>query len=193
VSFAHTLSGKRFRENIDAAPGDVLGAGVRFAAGVGEDPARPRLFGELHLEGTTGDFEYARAMLDATLNVPIFRTLAGAITGAGGTSAGDLPSQGLWYLGGTHTIRGQPIGTAAGNAFWMGRAELGFGITGVRTSVFGDLGWAGDRTKWESPGRPLSGAGIGLSFLDGMIRFDIARGINPTRGWRGGFLLDARF
>jgi hypothetical protein len=192
-SLAHALGGKRFRENIDAVAGDVLGAALRFSGTVGENPGRPRAFGDLRVESATGDFEYARAMLDATLTLPLARAVAAAVTAAGGTSVGELPVQRLWYLGGTHTIRGQPLGAAAGDAFWMGRAELGLGLTGVRTTMFVDLGWAGERTAWRSPGRPLSGAGAGVSFLDGMIRFDLARGVHPTRGWRGAFFLDARF
>jgi hypothetical protein len=46
--------------------------------------------------------------------------------------------------------------------------------------VFGDIGWAGDRTNWSRIGRPLSGAGAGLSILDGLLRFDVARGIQPA-------------
>ena len=30
----------------------------------------------------------------------------------------------------------------------------------------------------------MSGTGMGLSFLDGLFRFDVARGIYPEKGWR---------
>jgi hypothetical protein len=192
-SLARAITGRRFRDNIDAAAGDVLGAAVRFSGTAGENPDRPRAFGDFRVEGAAGDFEYARTMLDATITIPLSRSLSAAVTGAGGTSVGEVPVQRLWYLGGTHTVRGQPIGAARGEAFWMGRAELGFGITGIRTAVFGDIGWAGDRGSWRSPGRPLSGAGVGISFLDGLLRFDLARGVHPTRDWRGALFLDARF
>jgi hypothetical protein len=59
--------------------------------------------------------------------------------------------------------------------------------------VFGDLGWAGDRTKLRDVGRPASGVGVGTSLLDGLVRFDVARGIYPERKWRVNAYLDARF
>jgi hypothetical protein len=55
------------------------------------------------------------------------------------------------------------------------------------------LGWAGDRRDWRSPGVPISGGGIGLSVLDGLFRFDIAKGIRPNRGIRVDLSMEARF
>ena len=187
------LGGKRFTENIDALPGDLLGAGVRLAGSHGENPLGVRAFGDLRLEGGTGDFDYGRAMFDATIALPIVGGLDAALSAAGGTSVGEVPPQRLWYLGGTQTIRGQPLAAASGDAFWMGRAEIGLGRQVARLATFYDLGWAGDRGDWRSPGRPLSGAGVGISLFDGMLRLDIARGVQPSRGWRGALFLDARF
>ena len=99
-----------------------------------------------------------------------------------------------WYLGGTETIRGQRADSAqSGNAFWLGRLELARTDVGVRTSLFGDIGWAGDRTKFSEVGRLLSGVGIGVSGLDGLIRVDVARGIYPRQETRVNLYLDARF
>ena len=75
----------------------------------------------------------------------------------------------------------------------MGRLELGANRTGVRPVVFGDLGWAGPRDGWRSPGRPMSGVGVGASFLDGMIRVDLSRGIHPRVQTRFDLYLEARF
>jgi len=58
---------------------------------------------------------------------------------------------------------------------------------------FGDLGWAGPRSEFSKPGRPMSGAGIGASFLDGLIRSDLAWGIYPTKRLRFDLYLEARF
>jgi hemolysin activation/secretion protein len=92
-----------------------------------------------------------------------------------------------------HTVRGQLAGTAAGDAFWLARAELGTSVVSVRPVVFYDVGWAGDRSDWQHPGRPLSGAGVGASFMDGLIRFDLARGIYPRDQFRADIYLEARF
>ena len=118
-----------------------------------------------------------------------------SLTLAGGTSAGILPIQRNWFLGGTQTVRGLRPGTAVGNAFWMTRAEAGYGFEAVRPVIFGDIGWAGDRTKWRDIGTPLAGAGAGVSILDGLVRFDVARGLQPSdqRGWRVETYLEGRF
>jgi hypothetical protein len=39
----------------------------------------------------------------------------------------------------------------------------------------------------------VSGAGFGLSFLDGFLRMDLSRGIHPDRNWRFDAYLGARF
>ena len=120
--------------------------------------------------------------------------MAVAITLSGGSSVGALPLQRSWFLGGAHTIRGIAPDTARhGNAFWMGRAELGTMVSGVRPIVFGDIGWVGDRTKMSQIGVPMSGAGVGASFMDGLFRFDVARGINPVKTWRVDLYVEAKF
>jgi hemolysin activation/secretion protein len=152
-----------------------------------------RLQSDARVEGGTGDFDFARGMLDATVSRGLGRGLSAAITAAGGSSQGVLPPQRLWYLGGLNTVRGQPLAAASGDAFWMGRAELGLGPAGVRLAPFFDLGWAGDRHDWRHPGQPISGAGLGMSFLDGMFRVDAAKGIRPSQGWRFDLSVEARF
>jgi hypothetical protein len=80
-----------------------------------------------------------------------------------------------------------------GDAYWLGRAGLGWGTSKLRPIVFSDIGWAGDRHDWRHPGRPISGAGVGASVLDGLIRFDLSRGINPDHGWRTDLYLQGSF
>jgi hemolysin activation/secretion protein len=192
-SLPHALNGFRFRENIVADRADLVGAGARFHASRGLDPEAFRALGDLRVEGATGDFDFARAMLELTLSRALAGNVQGSLTAAGGTSAGDVPTQRLWFLGGVHTIRGQPLAAAAGDAFWMGRGEIGYAVPVVKPSIFYDLGWAGSRRDWRSPGNPISGAGIGLSILDGMFRFDLAKGLRPNRGVRLDLTLEARF
>ena len=66
-------------------------------------------------------------------------------------------------------------------------------MVSARPVLFYDVGWAGDRTLWRHPGQPLSGAGIGASFLDGLVRFDLARGIQPRQLIRVDMYVEARF
>lgn len=192
-SLPHAINGYRFRDNILADRADLLGAAARFQGSRGLDPEGLRMLADLRAEGATGDFDFARAMLDLTLSRGLFGKVQGSLTGAGGTSRGIVPTQRLWYLGGVHTIRGQPLAAASGDAFWMGRGELGYSAEAVRPSLFYDLGWAGDRRDWRTPGRPLSGAGVGMSVLDGLLRLDVAKGLRPNRGFRVDLTLEARF
>jgi hypothetical protein len=192
-SLPHAINGFRFRENIVADRADLLGAAVRLQGSRGIDPEGFRMLADLRGEGATGDFDFARGMLDLTLSRGLFGNYQGSLTGAGGSSRGAVPVQRLWYLGGVHTIRGQPLAAASGDAFWMARGEIGYAAPVVRPSVFYDMGWAGARADWRHPGRPLSGAGIGLSLLDGLMRLDVAKGIRPSRGVRVDLTLEARF
>ena len=54
-------------------------------------------------------------------------------------------------------------------------------------------GWVGDRSRISDVGRPMSGVGAGVSFLDGLFRFDVARGIYPRKQNRVDLYLEARF
>jgi hemolysin activation/secretion protein len=194
-----------------------LGASGDLARTFGADPARTRLTARLRGEGAWARYDdamapglalgtpeggrrsapYARGMAEATVSRPL-GPLAASVTGAAGALAGArVPAQRLFYVGGLQTVRGQfarPFGAGyAGTAFWLARTELGLDATGVRPVVFYDAGWAGPRERFGRPGRPLSGAGVGASFLDGLVRADLSRGIAPERRWRLDLSLDARF
>jgi hypothetical protein len=41
--------------------------------------------------------------------------------------------------------------------------------------------------------KPMSGVGAGVSFLDGMFRFDVARGIYPRKQFRVDLYLESMF
>ncbi|MEO5579133.1 MAG: ShlB/FhaC/HecB family hemolysin secretion/activation protein [Gemmatimonadaceae bacterium] len=192
-SLAHSISGTDFRDNIDAGNGNIVGLAVERHGSHGLDPHGLRLFGSVRAETAAGDFDYSRAMFDATVSHGLGPRLSGAFTLSAGTSGGTVPLQRLWYLGGTQTVRGQRPGASIGDAFWMTRLELGTAFVGARPVVFGDLGWAGSREDFDSPGRPISGAGVGASFLDGLVRFDVARGIYPEKKVRANLYVEARF
>jgi hypothetical protein len=193
-SLAHAFGGPRFLPNIAADRADEGGIAASLTASHGTDPRGLRLDATLRGEGATGTFDYARGLVDLTAAHGFGARYAGALTLAGGTTGGTVPVQRFFYLGGSRTVRGQTAGAAAGDAFWLARAELGMGgVPFVRPTLFGDLGWAGARDTWQHPGRPLSGVGIGASVLEGLIRVDLARGIYPERRWRVNLYTDARF
>lgn len=203
ASLGNAVGDTRFERNIDAAQLTAVGAGGELARSFGADPSGFRLDTRLRGEAaftdrsdSVGTSGYGRLVVDGTLSRGLGR-FAAALTGAAGASAGDLPPQRAFYVGGLQTIRGQfarPEGAGrVGDAFWLARAELGLGLVSARPAIFYDFGWAGRRADFAQPGRPLSGAGAGVSFLDGLVRFDVARGIWPEKRWRADLYLEARF
>ncbi len=192
-SIAEALGSDGFNENIDARNGYFIGVAGERRASYGLDPHGFRAFGAVRAEAATGESSYGRGMFDFTLSNGILKRIDGALTLAAGTSGGELPVQRHWYLGGSQSVRGQLGGAARGDAFWMGRVELGTSAAGARPVVFYDVGWAGDRRDFSDPGRPISGAGVGASFMDGLVRFDLARGIYPEKKIRANLYLEARF
>lgn len=201
ASLGKWISDARFPDNIAAQQLVAAGFASEFARSFGIDPKGIRLDTKVRLESAATDSDvlgtggYGRFVLDGTASRP-FGRYAIAITGAGGVSGGDVPVQRAFYMGGLHTVRGQfarPSGEGrVGDTFWLGRAELGSSFRAFRPAVFYDVGWAGMRDSL-SAGRPLSGAGVGLSILDGLFRLDVARGIYPEKGWRTDLHIGARF
>jgi hypothetical protein len=192
-SLANAINDTRFLDNIAAEKATIVGYEGSLSGSYGDDPAGWRATTLLRAELGTGTFDYTRGSAEATVSHAIGEKLVGALTASAGVSGGTLPVQRLWYLGGPYTVHGQGPGTAVGDAYWFGRAELGWGTSKLRPIIFGDIGWAGDRHDWRSPGRPISGAGVGASVLDGLIRFDLSRGIHPDRGWRADMYLQGTF
>lgn len=182
----------RFLGNFAARKGWYHGAGLRWRASRGLDPQGWRLNTDVRLEGATGESDYGRALVETVVSKGL-GPIAASLTAAAGTTEGELPAQRQFVLGGLHTVRGQTPGTAAGEAFWLGRAEVGSNRVAVRPVVFADFGWAGPRDGWHTIRRPMSGVGAGMSFLDGMIRLDAARGMYPRWQTRVDLYLEARF
>ena len=192
-AIAHPGGVKGDLTNINAVNGKIVGLAVGHHSSYGLDPHGFRALTDIKLEGGTGTFDYSRGSLQTTLSHGLGSALDGALTLGAGTSGGQLPIQKQFFLGGVQTVRGQRAGAEIGDSFWMTSAEFGTRSVGFRKIVFGDLGWAGDRTNFSHPGRPLSGAGVGASFMDGLIRIDLAKGIYPEKSVRANLYVEARF
>jgi hypothetical protein len=201
ASLGNVFGDARFGGNIDGLSVTAFGAATDFARSFGVNPrgfrvdTRFRLEGAFMPEATLEDDFYGRAVLDNTLTRP-FAGFSLSLTGAGGWSVGSLPIQRAFFVGGLHTVRGQfaRLGEGrVGDAFWLGRAELGRANMALRPTIFYDAGWAGPRQDIGGGYRPMSGAGFGLSVLDGLIRMDVSRGIHPEKHWRFDAYLGARF
>ncbi len=182
----------RFIPNPMATRVTHAGVAIRKRQQWGLNPDGFRVMSDVRAEAAGGDSNYVRGLFDVTMTTA-FSRVATALTLSAGAADGALPPQRRFYLGGSQSVRGQTALTASGNAFWLARAEVGTRNVGARTVVFGDVGWAGSRDDFARPGRPMTGAGIGWSFLDGLVRADVSRGIWPAKQWRIDLHLDARF
>lgn len=174
---------RTFRPNIAADPADLFGGELTLHGGIGRDPAGWRASATLALDGAGGDFSFGRSALTLRTGVPLFGQLRASLEGAAGTTVGDVPVQRLFYLGGPATLRGYDGSSAFGNAFWRARAELARGWPAARVALFGDVAWAGDRDSFTADGA-LRSLGIGATFLDGLVRADLARALDGDENWR---------
>ncbi len=192
-SFAHPGGVNGKLTNIDAVNGNVIGLATEHHSSYGLDPHALRLVSDFKLEGAAGTFDYSRGSLQVTASHGLGRLMDGALTLGAGTSGGKLPIQKQWFVGGVRTVRGQRSGAEFGDAFWLTSVELGTTSPGIREVIFGDIGWAGSRKNFSHPGRPLSGVGTGVSFMDGLFRFDVAKGIYPEKKVRANLYVEGRF
>ena len=184
-SIAHLLDGSNdFRPNINADRADQFGAALALRTFHGLDPSAFRWGAELDLVGEAGDFSFGRPAISTFVSAPLPGALVGSLDLAGGSSVGEVPIQSLWYLGGARSVRGYAPAAAVGEAFWRARAEIANELPGARLILFSDAGWAGERDDPQLDPSLLS-VGIGASFLDGLLRFDLARALRGDVGWRG--------
>jgi hemolysin activation/secretion protein len=144
---------------------------------------------EAVVEGSAGSFDFARASVTARASAVVSSRFAAALEGSAGTSAGAVPAQGRFFLGGPATLRGYTGAAAVGTAFWRARAELANSLPAVRLALFADAGWAGDRAAFGGR-RPLIAVGTGVSLMDGLLRVDLAKGLRAPGGWRLDFSVD---
>ncbi len=101
----------------------------------------------------------------------------------GGLAAGtDSVPQLALRAGGLNTIRGYDFGAGTGNALWSTQVDVSKpGRGAVRLVGFIDAGQAGRLAVWGSAPF-LSGAGVGVSILGGLVRADLSHPITHTGG-----------
>ncbi len=188
-SLAKLIADRRFRRNIESEDLSVTGVSGMYSRLLLDRPQGLRVTTVLNGEAGTGTFQYARASVEGTITRPVSR-FSTALTGAIGSSLGDVPRQRGWFVGGVRTVRGQIAGTQDGDAFWLARAEVGTKQGVFRPVGFFDIGWAGSREAFAKV-QPQRGAGVGIGVLDGLIRVDFSRGLYPLKQWRTDFYLSA--
>lgn len=170
-------------------------AGWRARRAFGADPRTWRLSTLADAEAGVGAARFGRLWVEASAVRgvgPLSLALTTSVGDGVGSGTGVPPHRG-WWLGGARTVRGQMAGTQVGTAFHLAQAEVGWQLGAARLLAHADAGWAGaSADRWR--GRPLSGAGVGVSLLDGLVRVDASRGLAPARaGLRVDVSFDARF
>jgi hypothetical protein len=177
-----------FRMNIAAQRADQAGATLTIRGSRTLSSALV-VGAEATGEGAIGTYRYGKGSLTLRSTVAPPGPLVYGFELAAGSSTGTVPLQSWYYIGGSPTLRGYDGGAFSGDAFWRGRFEIGTQLPAFRLAVFSDAGWAGPRAEFQT-GRAKWGGGIGVSFLDGLVRLDLARAFSTPRGWRVGMYLD---
>lgn len=186
------VNGRDMQEVQPVEEGRLAGVAAMARGQRGLDPGGLIATGTLQGEAAVGDFSFQRLSAAVSVVHPLPGGLAGAVEVLGGRSWGRPPPQRQFFLGGVGSVRGFRPAERTGDAFWAARMELGNALPGVRLTIFGDLGWAGPvEESWR--GVPIAAAGGGLSFLDGLLRADLARAVRGGRGYRLHLYLDALF
>lgn len=177
------VDGSSFRPNIRADRADQVGASVVLRPFGEREILGTTWATEVALDGEAGDFQFGRGALTVRAGLPLPGSLVGALEASAGSAVGDVPVQGLWRLGGPASLRGYDASAVTGTDFWRARAEVGTQMRAARLALFSDAGWAGGRDEWQVD-PPLLSVGAGASFMDGLLRFDVARGLRNDGGWR---------
>jgi hypothetical protein len=178
----------RFFGNITADAATQTGASltVRHRKPLSADVS---LGAQATLTAATGDYEFSTGSARLNFVITPDAKLGGGITVAAGTSRGNVPVQSGFFLGGVNSVRGYPGGFVSGDSHWLMRAEISRGTVAARLVGFFDAGWAGSRQDFGLSDA-WTGAGVGLSLLDGLIRFDVAHGFRDPGGTRFELYLD---
>jgi hemolysin activation/secretion protein len=134
------------------------------------------------LAGEQGSAGRLWAVVEVPFALP---RLSGALTLRGGVTRGDSLPQMAFRLGGPQTVRGFTYGERRGREFWSVQLDVGLGRSALLAPVvFFDIG-----DTFTSD--PFIGAGAGVSLLNGLIRFNLSKGIRPDRSLRFDLLFRA--
>ena len=141
--------------------------------------------GWAEIQATLGDNPHLRAGVTGALTVPLGGDYSVGLEAGGARVWGDPAPLDLWSLGGTGIwLRGHS-GILRPSAIWRGRVDLQRPVSFVRLSVFADWASAG--------GDDLYAAGVGVVFMNGISRLDLAQGLPLGKDGRPRAVLRVHF
>jgi hypothetical protein len=112
----------------------------------------------------------------------------GTLTLRAGAGHGDAVSQHGFRVGGPFTVRGYEYGARVGREFWS--AQLDFAI--ARSSFWAPVVFVDVGDTFTSD--PMVGAGAGISLVNGLLRFNLSKGLRPsTENFLSGIRFDLAF
>lgn len=196
---------RRLRDNPAVAEGEAHAVLLRFE----RQPRRARrahagLYHWIEVEragaGLGGDFAYTRGLADVRSVLRLTPGTTLVLRAAGGSaSAGVLPPQKQFTLGGVDGLRAHAFGRFRGDQLLLGQAECTVALPGPwrgragadgspRTAahaiVFVDAGdaWMGHEHAWDPAERPIKvDGGLGLTTAEDNMRVYVARNLQRAR------------
>jgi hypothetical protein len=149
----------------------------------GDDPQHGVLMTRLYGQAAVGDRSFVSIGTTTDLIGPLPGPFTGGLRVQAGLANRRAPGQARYYLGGYQTIRGYPANAASGASALILTGEIATEVPLVRLTAFGEVGWA-DALDRLLDRTPLATVGAGLSFGDGILRIDLARGLTHGGVWR---------
>ncbi len=164
-------------------PNPPVSGGIFYRAGL----LRPFRLGAASMLGGAdllGNDSLRSARVWGRASIPLrFFRRTGTLTLRAGTSSGDPLPQLAFRLGGTHTVRGFDYGTRVGRDFWSAQVDMAM----TRSSVFSPVVFFDIGDTFSND--PMMGAGAGISLINGLLRFNLSKGMRPETAVR----FDLRF
>src|SRR5690606_14575296 len=140
------------------------------------DPARAQA--GLSWTGTAaaGSLGHLRTTLAGRLLLPVGTGFQLGVSAWGGAASADVPAQRAIAVGGPATLRGYAPRTRVGSCGGGGTIEVQRVRGAAALALFTDGAWAGACDALASDAF-LGSVGVGFSLLDGLLRADLARGL----------------
>ncbi len=132
--------------------------------------------GRVSVQGAAGDNPHVRALAEGALMIPLPARVSLGMQAGSARVWGDPAPLDLWRIGTSgRWLRGHSSALRA-SRIQMARVDLQRPVRFFRFSVFGDWASAG--------GESFYAIGTGLVFMDGVMRVDVARGLQRGRKGR---------